>query len=697
MELNTEFFIHLESNFNRILYNNDINKVHFYSELYNYTVKIQQLKHKDSRKDIIEFYSNMINKVKFIIDNFLNNMFEKIASSNEILQSYFTEFNLFHDSLITINNLMDYFKVESKKMDTTYTDINYINYGFTKWYDYVTFKLIKYINSKLCYYLDYKNKVSDDDETIYYLSEALDSIYHCLNKNLINQDAFINNIGNEVLSYLEKTLINLDTNIIEDKEFLGTIYEINTFHTNKLNELNLDILINDYEHLFKSLILDKYEVIIKLDFLKLLNDFDFESFKHTYTINDIFYTSFKNSIKYCHDIQYIKDAFTQWLNGLIICVNDFPEILDIYYFMTMIVDKIHCQLDINSSSIFKNIFSCFESHFKPINSTIENIDKYIRIQVYKNNLIPVNYFHKMLINYFNTFVENDDETVFIYYKNYLVKRLYYYNFNESYIKHELDIINSLTDNIDTPCLYKLNIIKKDIINSTHLSTEFNSIYNQNNNLIIITDGIWNLSPKCETFSNIEFNSKFNSFKTEFTTFYNCKFENKKLDWNHQLSTCSLTYDVFKTGTDVEIVCSLSLANILCEFNIQDYLELHSVYSKRDFEILCHYKLIIKSVDNRFILNDMFNPKGHKLNIKNNVTNKKIKKKCKNEIVFSQTEIIELFIVRTLKSVEFISDEDLLTMIKTKYNIEIKMINDILDKLVDNKYVDFVNNKYLYVI
>ena len=94
---------------------------------------------------------------------------------------------------------------------------------------------------------------------------------------------------------------------------------------------------------------------------------------------------------------------------------------------------------------------------------------------------------------------------------------------------------------------------------------------------------------------------------------------------------------------------------------------------------------------------MFNPKGHKLNIKNNVTNKKIKKKCKNEIVFSQTEIIELFIVRTLKSVEFISDEDLLTMIKTKYNIEIKMINDILDKLVDNKYVDFVNNKYLYVI
>ena len=695
MDINTEFFIHLESNFNRLLYNNDINQLQFYSELYNYTVKIQKLKHKDSRKDIIEFYNNVIEKVKFIIDNFLNNMFEKIACSKEILQTYSIESNMFNSSLITINNLMEYFKVELTKLDTTYKDINYINYGLTKWYDYVTSKLIKYINSKLCYYLDYKNKISDDDENIYYLSELLDSIYYCMNKNLIHQDTFKNNIGNEVLSYLEKTLIQLDITIMEDHNFLDYINDVNNFQTTKLNELNLDFLNNDYEHLFKTIILDKYEVIIKRDFLKILNEFDFKTFKLTYTIKEQFCVSFKNSIKYCNDITYIKDTFTKWLNGLIICANDFPEILDIYYFMTMIVDKIHCQLDFNSSSMFKNIYNCFEHHFKHLKSTIENIDKYIRTYVYKNKLIPIKYFHKMLINYFNKFVEDDDETAFIYYKNYVVKRLYYYNFNKEYINHELDIINSLTNNMNTPCLYKLNVIKKDLHESKNLSKEFNSISNQTNNLTIATDGIWNLTPKCDEFSNTDFNSKFNAFKTDFTTFYNCKFENKKLDWNHQLSSCSLKY--VTKNKEYEIECSLSLANILYEFNTQDYLELNSTYSKRDLEILCHHKLIKGSEDDVFKLNRKFNIKSDKLIIKNNVTNKKIKQKCNNEIVFTQKEFLELFIVRTLKRIAFISDEDLLTMIKTKYDVDIKMINETLDKLVENKYVDFENNKYLYVI
>jgi hypothetical protein len=693
MDINTEFFIHLESNFNRLLYNNDIDQLKFYSELYEYSLKIQQLKHKDSRKDVIEFYNNVIEKVKFIIDNFLNNMFEKIVCSKEILQTYSIESNVFNSSLITINNLMEYFKVELTKLDTTYTDINYINYGLTKWFDHVTFKLIKYTNTKLCYYLDYKNKVSYDDENIYYLSELLDTIYYCMNKNLINQDTFKTNIGNEVLSYLEKSLMLLDTNIIDDKSFLVSIYEVNTFQINKLNELNLDILNNDYKHLFKTIILDKYEVIIKRDFSIILNEFDFKEFRTNYTINESFYHSLKNSILYCSDIQYIKDSFTKWLNGLIICADDFPEILDVYYFMTMIVDKIDWETDYNSN-IFKYIYNCFEPHFKHQKSTIENIDKYIRTHIYKQNLLPVNYFHKMLINYFNKFVDDDDETVFIYYKNYLVKRLYYYNFNEEYIKHELDIINSLTDNLNTPYLYKLNIIKKDIINSSHLSNEFNTIYQQNNNLVITTDGIWNLTPNCNDFSNPEFNSKFNAFKTDFTTFYTCKYENKKLDWNHQLSICTLDY--ITKDNDYEIECALSLANILYEFNTQDYLELTDSYSKRDFEILCHYRLIKQDEDNVFKLNRKFNIKSDKLIIKNNVSNKKIKKKCNNEIVFSQKELLELFIVRTVKRINLL-EEELLKMIKSKYDFNDDLINETLEKLIENNYLNFENKMYLYVI
>ena len=697
MDINNEFFIHLESTFNKLLYNNDIDHLKFYSDLYDYSIKIQKFKHKDSRKDLINFYSNIIEKVEFIIDAFLINVFEKIAVSNEILQTYSIEFNMFNEELITINNLMDYFKKELTKLDTTYTDICFVQFGLSKWYENVTFKLIKYTNSKLCYYLDYKNKKvsSPHDENIYYLSELLDTIFYCINKNLIDKNTFKNHIGNTVLTYLEKSLNQFETTITEDHNFLDYIHNINTFQTTKLNELNLELLNNDYNILFKTIILDKYEILIKIDFSKLLNKFDFKLFRTTYIINESFYTSLKNSILYCGDIQYIKDSLTNWLNGIIICSDSFPEILDVYYFMTMIVDKIDWETDYRNSSIFKNIYNCFESYFKQHKSTIENIDKYIRSHIYKQHLIPITYFYKMLINYFKSFVENDDDSIFIYYKNYLVKRLYYYNFNESYIRIELDIINALSENLNTPFLYKMDIVKKDLINSKHLSKEFNTIYNTNNNLVITTDGIWNISPKTYDFSNTEFNNKFNTFKTDFTTFYNCKYENKKLDWNNQLSTCTLDY--FTKDNNYEIECSLRLANILYEFNNKDNLELNDSYSKKDLEILFHYRLIKRCEDNTFKLNKKFNIKSNKLVIKNNVINKKIKKKCNNEVVLSQKELLELFIVRTVKRINLLEETELLKLIKSKYDFDNDLINKTLKKMVENNYLNFDNNKYLYVI
>jgi len=699
MEINTEFFIHLESTFNKLLYNNDIDQLKFYGELYDYSIKIQKFKHKDSRKDLIEFYNDIIKKVRNILDSFLINVFEKIESSKEILQTFLIEFNIFNEGLITINNLMEYFKGELTRLDTTYADICFVQFGLSKWYENVTFKLVKYVNTKLCYYLDYKNKEqisTDDDDNIYYLSELLDTIFYCMNKNLIHQNTFRNTIGNTVLTYLEQSLIKFETSITEEHIFLDNIHDVNTFQTTKLNELNLDILNKDYTILFKSIILDKYEIIIKIDFSTLLNEFDFKAFRTNYTINESFYTSLKKTILYCGDTQYIKDSFTKWLNGLIICSKIFPDILDVYYFITMIVDKIDWQTDYNNATIFKNVYTCFESHFKQPKSTIENIDKYIRSHIYKQNLLPINYFHKMLINYFNSFVEKDDDSIFIYYKNYLVKRLYYYNFNEAYINHEINIINSLNDNLNTRLLYKLDIIKKDLLNSKHLSNEFNTIYQQNNNLVITTDGMWNISPKTDDFSNHEFNSTFNTFKTDFTTFYNCKYENKKLDWNHQLSTCTLDY--FTKNKDYEIECALNLATILYEFNAQDIIELNDTYSKKDVEILCHYRLIKRcEEDNTFKLNKKFNLKSDILVIKTNITHKKMKQKNKNEIVFSQKELLELFIVRTVKRINLLEEGELLKMIKSKYDYDDELINKTLGKLVDNNYLNFENKMYLYVI
>jgi hypothetical protein len=701
MDINNEFFIHLESTFNRLLYNNDINQLKFYSELYNYSLKIQKLKHTDSRNDIIVFYNDVLDKVAFIIDNFLNNMFDKIVGSKELLQTYSIEFNIFNDSLITINSLMEYFKNELTKLDTTYKELNYINYGLTKWFEYITFKLIKYINTKLCYYLDFRNKELtslESDTNIYYLSEILDTIFYWMNKNIISQSIFNNAIRSFVIEFLNKNIEELNKNILDDPHFLKTIDACYIFQLNSLNELNLELLIDDYEDLFKTLILDKYENLIKQKFTTMLNDFNFKTFRTNYIINDDFYMNVKLCLEYCVDTNYIKDKLTKWLNNLIICATEFDEILDLNYFITMIVDKIEWKLESVNSDIFNKIFNIFEPYFKDMKETMENFDKYIRGNVYKNNLIPINYFHKTLINYFTKYSGSGDdsyETIFIYFKNYLVKRLYYYNFDEDYIKHELDIITSLTDNLNTTNLYKLNIIKNDLLGSKHITNEFNSIYNQTNNLIVMTDGIWNISPKTYEFSNTEFNRKFNTFKTEFTTFYNCKFENKKLDWNHQLSSCTLNY--INNNKEYEIECPLNIANILYEFNDTNILSFNESSSK-DFDILCQYKLIKKdSSNNHYVINERFNYKGSKITIKNNGKNKRIIKKQQNEIVFSQKELVELYIMRTVKRVSIISDEELNNMINEKFNISNDLIKETFEKLIDNEYLKYDNNKYLYVI
>ena len=45
----------------------------------------------------------------------------------------------------------------------------------------------------------------------------------------------------------------------------------------------------------------------------------------------------------------------------------------------MIVDKIDWDTESNNATIFKNIYTCFEPHFKQPKSTIENIDKLVGI------------------------------------------------------------------------------------------------------------------------------------------------------------------------------------------------------------------------------------------------------------------------------------------------------------------------------
>ena len=73
------------------------------------------------------------------------------------------------------------------------------------------------------------------------------------------------------------------------------------------------------------------------------------------------------------------------------------------------------------------------------------------------------------------------------------------------------------------------------------------------------------------------------------------------------------------------------------------------------------------------------------------------KKHKDEIVFTQTELAELYIMRTMKVQKELSKQQLLETVKIKYNIDTDLIGKILIDLVDKTYLSIDNNNYLYVI
>ena len=54
-------------------------------------------------------------------------------------------------------------------------------------------------------------------------------------------------------------------------------------------------------------------------------------------------------------------------------------------------------------------------------------------------------------------------------------------------------------------------------------------------------------------------------------------------------------------------------------------------------------------------------------------------------------------VRTVKRINLLEESELLKMIKSKYDYDDELINQTLEKLVDNNYLNFENKMYLYVI
>jgi len=362
------------------------------------------------------------------------------------------------------------------------------------------------------------------------------------------------------------------------------------------------------------------------------------------------------------------------------------------YFYTIIYSKLLKLISEEKIKYFAiAIDNLYLKELKIDKSTIELFDKYIRTILYKDQQY-LYYFTNLLVYYFEKY--RAEEIVFEYYKNYLIRRLYKFNFNSSLINIELIILNDLFKNLNTINLHKLNIIQNDINNSKEITNEFNEIYNLGDKIYITTTGIWDISPNKYKLINKSFKQQHTLFTNQFSSYYNCKYDKRTLKWNDTMTNCILYFNINNDTYHIE--CPIKYADILYYFNDRDIIDDSIALENNDtLELLCQYKLIKKRKNNIFTINSKFNYKKSHFTIKGS-QNKKIKKKQDTNEIFTQKDLLELFIVRILKH-DNLEYDSLLTAIKAKYDFSSKFISETLNNLVDKGYLSNENNNYLYVI
>jgi hypothetical protein len=673
------------------MHNSNFEFIHLYAYLYKYCTNIQQIKYKDCRADLIKFYNNVFEHINVILYNYNLDIFETIINSENKLKLYVNKYNTYNDNLKWLNKLTQYINNELQKLDIKYEKIDYTKYGLEVWYKNVTLNISKYINSKITYYLDYsKYELNDQDhEHIYYLNEIIDTIYYVVNRKIIDQKQFDINIGDIAYNFIESNIIELSSSLQTSyfDNYLKLVDKYYIFYEKRLNELNLNYLHFRTRNLYKTYILDKFTPSFKETIYTTLKSLKFENIDNDEEKINVL----KLAITYNQDKQYIKEIYNKWLKDAYYSITEYDKKIEAMYFYNIIYTKLLKLISHdNITELSIAIDNLYLTELKIDKPTIELFDKYIRTILYKNQNYLV-YFTHLLVYYFEKY--RGEEIVFEYYKNYLVRRLYKFNFNSILINIELTILKKILDNLKTTNLHKLNIIQNDIYNSIEITKEFNNIYNLGAKVYITTTGIWDISPHEHNLINDTFKSQYSLFTNQFMSYYNCKYDKRTLKWNDAMTNCILDFNI--NNKTYQIECPIKYADILYNFNETDIIDSSiAIENTEILDLLCTYKLV-KKRDTIYSINTTFNYKKSHFTIKGSQTKKIKKKQDKNEII-TQKELLELYIVRTLKHDNLESDI-LLTKIKAKFNVSSKFIYETLNYLVDKGYLSNENNNYLYVI
>ena len=678
-----QVFIDFESQLNTLLYGDNVSYFPIYQFIYQKCLDAQAIKTENIRNEIIEFYNKLIQECEKGIENYLINIWKEINNNVKI---YYMNYRKFTKNIQKMECIIDFINKELGKLEDNYNYTNIESFCVKSWIIFILNKFIPFLNTEIINLLDFSKTPENFSETSHFIREIIDSIHYFTDNNLIEEDYFQKKVVSKVFNYLEQSVLIFSENIFSSSEMMIiTIDQFYNFYIKLIHVLNLEIIENLFISKFEFHVLNKYLNLIENEFVVTLSKFTLDNFTNNFSLDDNLINHLNKCIKYSLDRKNLNNIISDLFNKLDSKLNNFTDKLYLKFMFLLMHDK----LDKLNEIYFEKLDEIFDCKFKKFNYNLKELighfDKYITDVLYKspNN---INLFIDILIYQLDT----DNEEIFVIYKNYLIKRLYKYNFSKKYRDIESKLILEFQNKLKFYNIYKLKKINDDLYTSHELSNEFNNIFKQNSDLIITTPGIWNISSSKPDFQNKEFNEEFNLFIGKANEFYKCKYNNRDLNWNTQLSSCVLNYNI--GDKQIQLECSLDQADILFNFNKESVLTLKK---SKGLVALVKNKIIIRD-GNNFSLNNNFNTKKKFISIRTYKPNKKLKKKEEQEEIITKKDIISLFVVRKLKHDYILEKENLINQVNEKYNYDNDLINKTLEKLVDDCYIEFDNGKYKYL-
>lgn len=636
--LNSEDYASFELNIKKYIKQNllkcDINIINYFEQFNKFNEKVE------NGSKLFIYYNNENN---ILIKMFLE-AWEEIVISNifpKILEIFESNHNI---KVVNYNETILFNKINSY-----YYHLFYINKNLGEIFKNIILKLL---NNNI-----QKNNLEDINTIMIYINnfEKLSNIFYNDDESKKNILKNVNNIISNNISKIYNYFIDLISNIYQNKNKINESKRL----VDIIKKYSDDKYCDNIVYLFKNFY--KKESYSNIDNL----------FKYMVDIKNLYNTIFSKNINYSKTINY------------------------------------HLNYSISSFATHEEYISYVKNISK---NNINEINKFLEflIEDLQDNFDEK--FNIELIKYLNKFIHNksvieninaiinllkDKESFVVYYKNGLKKRLLNDNV---YLENEKYLINVFMKNENLLDVSRMDVMLNDFQKSIIINNEYNSLFNNSNNVLLTTYDMWN-------FKQSSYNDKFNStsFKNElelmennFKTYYKTNNGTKNVEFVHNISKCIISFN------NIDLVCNYLQADLLYMFNDTNSINLNEInidkellYSLTKPKILIKKGKIVK-------VNSNFKYKKPSLELYKlyNQTVKTINKGIKkdlNKIIFEKKEIIDCALVNFLKKNQNkIINFDILLKITNdklskKFTIDKELLIERLSYLIDKEYIKILTN------